>query len=101
MKRSAFTAMLMTVALLAASGAGAQQYSYGYDARHHGGVSTISVPDGRGSLSSRTIIHGPAPGSVVIMHPDGALTTGTVGRFGGWYTITTPGSAYRYPRPLR
>ena len=47
MKRRAFTAMLMAVVLLAAGGATGQQYSYGYDARRYGGVSTISAPDGR------------------------------------------------------
>ena len=39
--------------------------------------------------------------AVLIMHPNGALTTGTVDRFGAWYTITTPGNVHRYPRPLR
>ena len=101
MKRRALTAMLMTAAILAASGATAQQYSYSYDARRYGGVSTISAPDGRGAVSTRTIIHGPTPGAVVIVHPDGALTTGAVDRFGAWYTITTPGNVSRYPRPLR
>ena len=101
MKRRGFTAMLMTVALLAASGASAQEYSYSYDARRYGGASTITGPDGRGGVSTRTFTHGPTPGSVVIVHPNGALTTGTVDQFGSWYTITTPGNLYRYPRPLR
>ncbi len=103
MKSRVFTAMLMAAAILAASGASAQQYSYSYsyDAHPYGGVSTITSLNGRGGVSSRAIIHGPSRGGVVITHPNGSLTTGAVDQFGSWYTITTPGNAYRYPRPLR
>ena len=101
MKRTAFTSVLLAAALLAAASATGQQYSYGYDARRNGGVSTISGPDGRGGVSTRTFIHGPTPGAVVIVHPNGALTTGAVDRFGAWHTITTPGNVSRHPRPLR
>ncbi|MDJ0891715.1 MAG: hypothetical protein QNK18_11065 [Gammaproteobacteria bacterium] len=101
MKNGAVILTMLTAALLAVSSASAQEYSYGYMAPHYGGVSTVTSPDGRGGFSTRTIIHGPTPRSVVITHPNGTLTTGTVDQFGNWYTITTPGNAPRYPRPLR
>ncbi len=101
MKSNAYTAILVTAALVTTGSVSAQQYTYGYQAPGYGGVSTITRPNGRGGVSTHTIIHGPMPGSVVITHPNGALTTGTFDRFGNWYTITTPGPASRYPRPLR
>ena len=101
MNSRAFISTLLIASLLAASSASAQQYSYGFMAPRYGGVSTVTSPDGRGGVSTRTIIHGPTPRSVVITHPNGALTTGTVDQFGNWYTITTPGNVYRHPRPLR
>ena len=39
--------------------------------------------------------------TVTIIHPNGALTTGAIDQFGNWYTITTPGNIYTYPRPIR
>ena len=101
MKTRAFTAILMTAALLVANGASAQQYSYSYDTHRYGGVSTITSPDGRGGVSTRAIVHGPSRAGAVITHPNGALTTGAVDQFGNWYTITTPGNTYRYPRATR
>jgi len=101
MKTRAFTAIITTAALLVTGGASAQQYSYSYDAQRYGGTSTITSTDGRGGVSTRTIIHGLTSGSVVIIHPNGALTTGAVDQFGNWYTITTPGNTYYDPRAMR
>ena len=101
MKMKVFLTLLMTAALVATGGATAQHYRYGYDAQRYGGTTTITTIDGRGGVSTRTIIHGPTSGNVVIIHPHGALTTGTIDQFGNWYTITTPGNIYNYPRPVR
>ncbi len=101
MKSKSFTAILMAAALLVASSASAQLYSYSYDTHRYGGVSTITSPDGRGGVSTRAIVHGPSRAGAVITHPNGALTTGAVDQFGNWYTITTPGNTYRYPRATR
>lgn len=101
MKMRASIAMLVTAALLATGGVTAQQYRYSHDAHRYGGTSNIVIKDGRGGDSTRTIIHGPTGGTVVITHPNGGLTTGTIDQFGNWYTITTPGNTYSYPRAIR
>jgi len=101
MKTRAFTAIMMTAAFLVIGGANAQQYRYSYGAQRDGGTSIITSTDGRGDVSSRTIIHGLTRGSVVMIHPNGALTTGAVDQFGNWYTITTPGHTYYGPRATR
>ncbi len=101
MTTRATIAILMTGALLVPGSATAQQYGYSHDARRYGGTSTITTMDGRGGLATRTIIHGPTSGTLVITHPNGSLTTGTIDQFGNWYTITTPGNTYSYPRAIR
>ncbi len=101
MKTRAFTAILMTAAFLVAGSAGAQQYNYSYGAQPYGGTLIIIRPNDRGGAPTRTIIYGPARGGVIISDPSGGLTTGAIDQFGNWYTITTRGNIYTYPRPVR
>ena len=101
MKTRRCIAMLATAALLASGGATGQQYGYSYDVQPYGGTYTITTPDGRGGVTTRTIIHGPGTPVMAIIHPKGALTTGAMDQFGNWYTITTPGAYYRDPRSVR
>ena len=101
MKTRVSIGILMTAALVVTGGAVAQQYRYSYDVQRYGGVTTMTSIDGRGGISTRTIIHGPMSSIATITQPNGSLTSGTIDQFGNWYTLTTPGDTYNDPLGVR